>query len=99
MQDLIADPLTGLLEAKMDEALANGADMRELAAIAIDTILSEATQLLEQHAAALTAGMTRLPPYGLAYLHERAMRDGVLDAAERVLSMQFGGLVPVLTRR
>ncbi|TDH58809.1 hypothetical protein E2C06_30540 [Dankookia rubra] len=91
MQDLTTDPLTGLLEARMDEALANGADMRELAAIAIDTILGEATQLLEQHAAALTVGMGRLQPHGFAYLHERAMRDGVLDAAERVLSMQFSG--------
>jgi hypothetical protein len=55
--------------------------------------------LLEQHAAALTAGMGRLQPHGFAYLHERAMRDGVLDAAERVLSMQFSGPVPALTRR
>jgi len=57
MYDIIEDPLTKLLAAKMDEALASGADMRELAALAIDTILGEATQLLEQHAAALTTGM------------------------------------------
>ena len=57
MQDITADPLVGLLEGRMDEALANGADVRELAALAIDAVLGEAVQLLEQHAAALTAGM------------------------------------------
>ena len=99
MQDITADPLVGLLEGRMDEALANGADVRELAALAIDAVLGEAVQLLEQHAAALTAGMERLPAYGFAFLHERAMRDGVLDAAERVLSMQFSGRVPAPARR
>jgi hypothetical protein len=45
------------------------------------------------------AEMGRLQPHGFAYLHERAMRDGVLDAAEHVLSMQFSGPVPALNRR
>jgi len=62
-------------------------------------VMGEAVQLLEQHAASLTAGMGRLTPYTQAWLHERAMRDGVLDSAERLLSAQFSGYAPAPTRR
>lgn len=98
MQDIVADPLAGLLEGKMHEALAAGADVAELAALAVDVVVGEAVTLLEVHAAGLTAGMGRLTPYTQAWLHERAMRDGALDCAERILSAQFGGWVPAPTK-
>jgi hypothetical protein len=99
MQEILADPLVGLVEGRFHEALANGADVRELAAAAVDVVMGEAVQLLEQHAAGLTAGMGRLTPYTQAWLHERAMRDGALDCAERLMAAQFGGYIPAQTRR
>jgi hypothetical protein len=98
MHDLVANPLVGLLEGRLHEAVAEGADMPELAAIAVDTVLSECVGLLEEHAASLTAGMGRLQPHSLAWIYERALRDGCLDAVERLLSAQFGGYAPARTR-
>lgn len=79
MQDIIDDPLTSLVESIMHESIAAGADIRELAAIAVDAAIAEAIGLLEVHAASLKE------PYAQMI---------VADCAERILAAQFSGYVP-----
>lgn len=83
MDVMTADPLVGLVEGRMHEAIAAGADVPELAAIAVDAVLTEAVAVLEVYGAALRDG---------------AQRAAVLGAADRIMAAQFSGWVPLPAR-
>src|SRR3982750_2953512 len=83
MQDMAEDPLARLIASRMEEAVSNGADIPELAAYAIDAVLGECISVLELRAA--------------QHRDDRA-RAVILDCADALLSVQFDGPVPALTR-
>ncbi|MDO9712369.1 hypothetical protein [Paracraurococcus lichenis] len=78
MDATVSDPLLNIVEDRMHEAIAAGADVPELAAIAVDGVLVEVVTLLETYGAAL---------------RDPAQRDAVLGAAERIMAAQFSGWV------
>lgn len=84
MNDTLADPLVWLVASRMEEAIAYGADVPELAATTIDATIAEVVSMIEVQAEQMA---------------DQRMRAIVLDMAERVLSMQFSGPVPAMTRR
>ena len=84
MQDIVEDPLARLIAARMEEAIACGADIPELAALTIDAVLAECVAVLEVRAA--------------QHRDERA-RSVIMDAADALLAVQFSGPVPALARR
>jgi len=64
----------------------NRAEMRDLVADPLVGLVEG-----QEHAAGLTTGMDHLQSHSLAWIYERALRDGCLDALERILSAQFTG--------
>ena len=84
MQDIVEDPLARLIASRMEEAIACGADVPELAAMTIDAVLAECVAVLEVRAA--------------QHKDERA-RAVIQDCADALLSAQFNGPVPAPTRR
>lgn len=84
MQDLAQDALVGVIETRFHDALAHGADVRELAAHAVDAVVAECVALLEVRA---------------VQQRDQRRRDAMLSAAETLLAAQFSGPVPALARR
>jgi hypothetical protein len=84
LQDIIEDPLARLIASRMEEAVSYGADIPELAAMAIDAVLAECVAVLEVRAAQHRDGRARAI---------------ILDCADALLSVQFGGPVPAPARR
>ena len=71
----------------------NRAEMRDLVADPLVGLVEG-----QEHAAGLTTGMDHLQSHSLAWIYERALRDGCLDTLERILSAQFTGYAPAWTR-
>jgi hypothetical protein len=84
MHDITADPLARLITSRMEEAIGNGADVPELAAMTIDAVLAECVAVLEVRAA--------------QYRDDRA-RSVIQDCADALLSVQFSGPVAAPARR
>ncbi|NOG74224.1 hypothetical protein [Roseicella sp. DB1501] len=83
MQDLVQDALVGVIENRFHEALAHGADVRELAAHAVDAVVAECVTLLEVRA---------------ALIEDRRQRATMLSAAEALLAAQFASAIPTRRR-
>jgi len=83
MQDIFEDTLIGVIESRMHESIAAGADVTELAALAVDAVVAECVGLLQLRAAQLTDSRTQ---------------QVMLACAEMLLSAQFGGFAPAPTR-
>jgi phosphoribosylformimino-5-aminoimidazole carboxamide ribonucleotide (ProFAR) isomerase len=83
MQDMVEDPLARLVAGQMEQAIACGADVPELAALIIDAVLAECVAVLEVRAA--------------QHRDERA-RAVIQGCADALLAAQFGGPVPTPAR-
>lgn len=79
MQEMVVDALVGVIESRFHEALAHGADVRELAAHAVDVVVAECAALLEVRA--------------MQQRDQRA-RAIALDCSEALLAAQFSGWAP-----
>src|SRR4051812_42727586 len=74
MEQILQDPLVGLIEGRLHESIAAGGDVAELAAVAVDATVAECVGLLEMRAAQAA---------------DPRVRAVILACADAILSAQF----------